>query len=213
MITTDIKSTFIDMKVAPLYAHLHKQIYFNGYSLIINGQAQGYWAEHPKLISNEELVNKISVDFALRPSWAYHSKYTTIYYCPTEPYLINGIRIQPYLEVINNFDGHINSKSYIAYKVDNDMLYTGVECINLPLLNPLLAKWHSVFWRPKYVPTITCFNEVPKKYKHLTLTIQEEADLAINILKKNLIVITKWSESSFMEARKFSIKLFKEIIR
>jgi len=213
MITFDIQSTFTKVEVAPLYAHLHKQIYFNGYSLIINGQAQGYWAEHPNILSNELCVDQISVNFALRPSWAYHSKYTTIYYCPTEPYNLNNIRIQPFLEVINSFDGHNQNKSYLTYKINNGMLYTGIECINLPILNPLLAKWRSTLWSLKYVNDITILKEVPQKYRHITLSIKQETDILANHLIKNLPAITKWSETSFMEARKFSIKLFKEIMK
>jgi len=207
MITQEIESTFYKVKVAHVYAHLNKQQYFAGYSLVIKDQAVGFWEEFPIVYDNETIVNDIAKIYGLKPEFAFNSKLFTIFYCPSQPFDINGTRIQPYLEVINSFNGHVSNKNCIAFKIGQSMFYTDLVCSNMVMLIDE-TNWISKLFSTNYNDNRFRFT-YPAKLKYLLPTWSATDNLSQ--IKEFLPLINEWSKTSFMEARKLSIKLFNHL--
>lgn len=221
MITKDLSGTLYSTKIVPLHAILSKnQHTFAGYGFlnIPRDTILSVSLNKPDIISNEKLLGQVLNTAGFKPEWCYYDDVNFYYYIPT-PRTLLWDSVQIYLEVINSYNGHTRRQVNWVLKIGEHYFFTDwkamdwengelkwlVKLSNVNYMNYYFSE------RSHYMGGIAY--AIPNKFNTLIPELEKFAlaETKLDYVKLYLPLINKWMQTSFLEAHKFSVKLFNKI--
>jgi hypothetical protein len=213
MVTTDYTQAFLKAKKLPCFAHLSKNIHIPAGYCIINpdtGKYYGQVSPEYDFKSHEEAVKEYHHYLGSNPEWCYFDdRVAHFFFRAGIKFDINEYKIDVYTEIVNSYDGHTARENYISIKINDAYLFTDLSSE----LTSLGIK--GMFDKLAVQKVTRTFVPSEKLPKHLSLPTESQWAMGsskIDYLYGWSKLIDVWKNTSFLIARKTSIKLFNHII-
>lgn len=216
MISNKVEDAFFIVKKVPCLAEVTKNNHiFSNYAIvnIADNKVLSAVSDDFKLISNEAFLKNVKSISGCTPSWYYTDNRNFYFYAPHKK--INS-DISIWLEIINSYDGHISKQ--VNYMLEIEKLYLFTDWKAMARVEDGEIGWNGAMdwekiikrWEVSKYKTIESPPFVPHKYlQHLRFSV---TDTHLDTIKCYLPLIYDWHLKSFLEARKFSIKLFNHLL-
>lgn len=221
MISSDLKLAFFKVGLYDTFTIVNKNKVPAGYSIVdcTIPEVLSVYQTKPDFISNEDVIKQVREISGLAVEWFFYDKSTFIFYLPQIPFTHNKYIIQPYLEVVNSYDGHHQRQVNWTFRINGQYLFTDHKVMDWE--NGKL-KYITYMDISKYITykLFTSFEitskrilnaNVPNKLKDLIPGNHLGFESNIELVESHLPLINKWTSSSFLQARNYSIKLYNNL--
>ena len=219
MIFNEIDSALFTVRKVPCYAHISKttQLFSNYATVnIADGKVISAVSDDFQCIINEAILSRIKHVSGAVASW-YFTDHKNYYFYAKHNTLENGIEV--WLEIVNTYDGHIARQCNFVFKIDGKFLFTNwgalsyiedaerIRWSNLVDLDDLFKRLASGSKLNKPI-----ISNVPTKYIPLYGSNVTTQYNVLDNLKAYLPIINAWYPLSFLEARRYSHKIFNHTV-
>jgi len=209
---TYLQNTFFHVKLAEAFVTLRKGEYlFTGNYAVVNiDKPEVITPNVPSsfnLIPNETFVKNIKRELSASPKYCF-TDFKNYYYYFDFKKLDNNCSI--WLEGINNFNTHITRQINLIFKINNIYLYTDISAVSD--VNNCLGYMWALIPDIEWLNLINNLLKTTVKVSDITITVYKPSKIfqdSSYILGDLLTIMNRWSNHSFLQARKAMIDLFK----
>ena len=216
MLNSDVDSALFTVKKVSCFAQVSKNYnVFSNYATFDtkSGKIISSVSDNFNLITNEQLLQNVKSISGSYPTWYYSDGKNYYFYAPHKKISED---VEVWLEIINTYDGHIARQVNFMIAINGLYLFIDIPAM-IDCDNDNIQWSCTPTFIEKFIKTLEelkCSSlyetkGVPQKYRAL---IRETYTTEFDRLKSYLPTIVNWSASSFLEARKYSIKIFNHTI-